>query len=205
MPNHVANKLVLTGTKEQLDAFEREFITPKPSDTDPYAWSFEKLKPMPEILGRIVEDDKKPLKVRDPGDDSFGGGRPATPEEIAEVTATGYTGWYDWAIDNWGTKWDAYSVSWSRDSDTEATLKFDTAWSCPEPVFASMAVHPTIAPLHISIAAFDEGWNFAFEGEISDGTYEGNDVEADAAMHERVYGYAPEVEEDWGEANVEQP
>ena len=41
MPNHVTNRLTITGTKEQLDAFERAFITPKPSATVPCAWSFE--------------------------------------------------------------------------------------------------------------------------------------------------------------------
>lgn len=39
--------------------------------------------------------------------------------------------WYDWACQNWGTKWNAYDSS--RD-DYGKELTFLTAWSHPEPV-----------------------------------------------------------------------
>jgi len=47
--------------------------------------------------------------------------RPADQEE----------NWYDWNISNWGTKWDASIIDWSRDSDNELTIYCDTAWSPP--------------------------------------------------------------------------
>jgi hypothetical protein len=191
MPNHVTNRLTITGTKEQVDAFEAAFITPEPSDTEPCAWTFNHFTPMPPILRRVVETSG-PVQVYEEVAGGPFGQRLATAEEIAEITATGYSGWYTWSVANWGTKWDAYSKSWERVSDTEALLIFDTAWSTPDPVFAAMAVHNIIAPLHITIDAFDEGWNFAIEGEIQDGAYEGENVEADAAMYERVYGCPPE-------------
>ncbi len=195
MPNHVTNKLTISGSKKQLDAFEAEFIALSPSspESEVVAFSFEQFIPMPPILRRVVET----TGAKQVYDDSVRGcARPATDAEIAEITATGYGGWYSWSIAHWGTKWDCYNQGWERTSDTEAVLKFVTAWSCPEPVFAAMASHDTIAPLHINISAFDEGWNFAFRGEISGGTYEGNSVEADDEIYEEVYGYAPEKEDE---------
>ena len=46
------------------------------------------------------------------------------PEGLEE---TGYIYWYDWAIANWGTKWNAYGSP--DDRDTDDTIYFETAWS----------------------------------------------------------------------------
>lgn len=40
--------------------------------------------------------------------------------------------WYKWRVLNWGTKWDAYPDSISRDEDEDRfDISFDTAWSPP--------------------------------------------------------------------------
>lgn len=42
--------------------------------------------------------------------------------------------WYDWRIQNWGTKWDVYSCcnNWENEKpSTEITANFCTAWSPP--------------------------------------------------------------------------
>lgn len=60
--------------------------------------------------------------------------------------ATYFTGsnWYDWNVNNWGTKWDTDV----RDLDTQAesiTLSFETAWSPPSGVYEAMAQqYPTL-------------------------------------------------------------
>ena len=42
--------------------------------------------------------------------------------------------WYDWRIQNWDTKWDAYDVV-VTDEDPECTeVEFNTAWSPPEAI-----------------------------------------------------------------------
>lgn len=47
---------------------------------------------------------------------------------------TGYT--FQWEIDHWGTKWDAYEIKGPRflKKDTKRTgrIEFQTAWSCPD-------------------------------------------------------------------------
>ena len=43
--------------------------------------------------------------------------------------------WYDWRIQNWDTKWDAYDVQVDGGyDDDEITVEFNTAWSPPEAV-----------------------------------------------------------------------
>ena len=48
----------------------------------------------------------------------------------------GKNNWYDWSITNWGTKWNAYDDYFDKD---ENTITFDTAWSCPLPIFNELA------------------------------------------------------------------
>ena len=41
--------------------------------------------------------------------------------------------WYDWRVQNWGTKWDCYDLSIDED-EQELNLEFNTAWSPPEEI-----------------------------------------------------------------------
>lgn len=49
----------------------------------------------------------------------------------ANVKKHGYMNWYDWSVDNWGTKWDANDVSCKRIADDELQICFCTAWAPP--------------------------------------------------------------------------
>ena len=42
--------------------------------------------------------------------------------------------WYDWRVNHWGTKWDAYDVEVGYDAGDELEITFNTAWSPPEPI-----------------------------------------------------------------------
>lgn len=46
----------------------------------------------------------------------------------------GYTSWYDWSIDNWGTKWNAYDIE-----EKPYGVYFETAWSMPMPVYKRLS------------------------------------------------------------------
>ena len=52
-------------------------------------------------------------------------------DEIRErlVEVFGFDNWYDWKIENWGTKWGCYHVSYSDDGGN-LVYNFKTAW-CP--------------------------------------------------------------------------
>ena len=42
--------------------------------------------------------------------------------------------WYDWRVQNWDTKWDAYDVSVDDDDPDQLEVSFNTAWSPPEAI-----------------------------------------------------------------------
>ena len=42
--------------------------------------------------------------------------------------------WYDWRLQNWDTKWDAYDVVVTDDDPDCTEIEFNTAWSPPEAI-----------------------------------------------------------------------
>ena len=40
-------------------------------------------------------------------------------------------GWYEWRLENWGTKWDIYDHHVSRVSPKELYISFNSAWAPP--------------------------------------------------------------------------
>jgi hypothetical protein len=96
---------------------------------------FNRIKPMPELLYR----------------GNLGG---------AERAKYGNANWYDWSIENWGTKWDIDGCSGLTiyEDDGELILYVDmmTAWSPPTGVF------DTLVSLGFDVKAqfLDEGWMY---------------------------------------------
>lgn len=69
----------------------------------------------------------------------------------------GYKDWYDWSVVNWGTKWNATTISVNDDIEE---IEFDTAWSMPEPVFRAIA---KFTPIRVLYADEDLGHNCGME------------------------------------------
>ena len=42
--------------------------------------------------------------------------------------------WYDWRVQNWDTKWDAYDVVVTDDDPESVEIEFNTAWAPPEAI-----------------------------------------------------------------------
>ncbi|MEC0233568.1 hypothetical protein P4H71_04260 [Paenibacillus kribbensis] len=75
--------------------------------------------------------------------------------------------WYQWSLDNWGTKWNAYDIY-----ITENVIRFDTAWSAPGPIFQALYNRFPDYTFDIKYADEDLGYNFGHliispEGEMS--------------------------------------
>lgn len=68
--------------------------------------------------------------------------------------------WYNWRIDNWGTKWNALGTGKWIDDDT---ITFKTAWSAPLPVMEKLSKMYPDRNVVIKWADEDEGSN---TGEI---------------------------------------
>lgn len=56
---------------------------------------------------------------------------------LKNYRTTGYISWYEWSIDNWGTKWNAYDQNDAR--NTEDTIYFQTAWSSPKKLILELS------------------------------------------------------------------
>ncbi|MBU2753080.1 hypothetical protein HER14_19645 [Acidithiobacillus thiooxidans] len=75
----------------------------------------------------------------------------------------GARSWYDWSIDNWGTKWGAYYGEYETTHSEAGTSKLDihfcTAWSPASPVISALSeMYPDVEIEHHFL---DEGGDFA--------------------------------------------
>jgi len=69
----------------------------------------------------------------------------------------GATDWYEWSIENWGTKWNAYDHELSEE---DTVVRFDTAWAHPYPVIDAFSKqHPEVL-MQVIYADEDLGSNF---------------------------------------------
>tara|TARA_Y100000593_G_scaffold48521_1_gene91624 strand:- start:939 stop:1442 length:504 start_codon:yes stop_codon:yes gene_type:complete len=120
MPNWVDNTTkILGGRKAVKDCLARisgveEYVGGKTGEN---LFDFDKIKPMPE-------------KVRD-----------TNPSEALEKGNR--DNWYDWSVDNWGTKWNSSNsdiVNRFDDGDIYVVeINYQTAWSMPLPIWDELA------------------------------------------------------------------
>jgi len=76
------------------------------------------------------------------------------PEHDAVCVMESPLNWYNWNIENWGTKWSASDVY-----ITDGVVEFETAWSPPEPVIRALGERfPDITFIHDYI---EQGIGFA--------------------------------------------
>ena len=115
MPNYCNNNIVITGPNSVIDKIEKIANGDK-GDLLQYFY------PMPKAL----QDTTAPLQ------------KDATKEEKAKAKENlkkyGYDNWYDWRVENWGTKWDImefYNINRKKigEDESEISLGFDTAWA----------------------------------------------------------------------------
>lgn len=68
-------------------------------------------------------------------------------------------GWYDWRIENWGTKWEIYDARCDRMDANTLVLYFYTAWSPPIPIFDKLVG----MGFEVNARFLDEGWMYIGE------------------------------------------
>lgn len=182
MPNWCSNTIVLTGRAEVLKKFDDQFKAPaerfsggtlytaKDSFEPEEGWVTYKAEPNGEdrlkvhYINEVVKEEGY----------TFSNFIPLTRDVFLN-------GWYDWSVDNWGTKWDCgkyVSVTGLEDvdkaieenkPDKELTLcySFQTAWSPCTPVVAEMARQfPNLLVKHDFV---EEGCQIAGIDEYEDG------------------------------------
>ena len=110
---------------------------------------------------------------------------------ISNVDNHGAKTWYQWAIPNWGTKWNAYDVNVA-----DAQVTFDTAWNSPIVVLDAWIAQ---FKLSCTVKAFDEGHNFWFIRNYKDGVLESerDTLKEDCdSLCKELKGYDPSEEDE---------
>jgi len=110
MPNWCNNTLKVRGKGEFLKEFATKAEKKEENKLDNNPLSFKKLLPMPKEL------------------EGTEGLSTSLNKELKEKY--GADNWYDWAIKNWGVKWDTCYTHLSR-RKKKYIFTFDTAWSPP--------------------------------------------------------------------------
>ena len=103
--------------------------------------------------------------------------------------------WYQWRIENWGTKWNAYNSAYQL-YEGRLIILFDTAWSVPYPFITAFANAFKVPFEH---AYFDEGSNFwgvehwIFEDGTAHRSEARKSLDADYdRLRAELTGYVPE-------------
>jgi hypothetical protein len=157
MPNHITNRLTITGDASRVLEV-KEFVKVEKDEENQEAYGtgtidFNKIVRMPKDLSIQIHsgiemaaknalkegfDDnpllaslerhnrnncKSPLTFNDEEWELF-------IKTLNNKRKYGSYYWYDWCIENWRTKWNAYSQPDSRNTDN--VIFFQTAWSCPK-------------------------------------------------------------------------
>lgn len=104
------------------------------------------------------------------------------PDDLSKwEKGMGMPGWYNWRVENWGTKWNAYEIEVEGDNGWgEAVYHFDTAWAPPLPVVLAMS--EKFPDIEFQLTYFESGMEFngilrCKAGEIlrqDEGKYFGN-------------------------------
>ena len=154
MPNWCSNTLEIKGPTKKLEEFSKTI-----KDGEGF---FNTILPLPKQL----EETTSP-----------------TPKDSNQPLIDGASNWYDWRVNNWGTKWDvdgedSFYTNELKDFDTledgtersVLTLAFDTAWSPPEGIFEELSRQG----FGIKAYYYEPGMDFA--GRWEDGDDEGIQV-----------------------------
>jgi len=160
MPNHCTNLLSCTSGKT-IGSIIAPYLTEDKKSID-----FNKILPMPEgILKTCGSSSVEEItKKRTPEEEEA---RQKEHDLLCEQNKKdyGHSGWYDWSVANWDTKWNAYSCYTLEENDFNDiedldSIGFQTAWSHPINVIRELA---KLTGESLRMSYYDEGWMFGGE------------------------------------------
>ena len=171
MPNWCSNRVTISGSEEDVQAFKKAVQGHREVDdaSDKFfkPFSFDAIIPMPDELHgigspvKIMTEDEiaEYLKIHSDSEWVIGN-LPITQERSQELyDKYGADNWYDWCNDNWTSKWDACDVYLDDDESDYLTYRFDTPWGPPENIYITLKLqHPNV---HISWFYDEPGMEFA--------------------------------------------
>ena len=154
MPNWCENKVTIYSDSIKLMKQIRDEVSEDYSEevkgetiTGTLAFSFHSIIPMPKEIrntnspNNIVatQEEADAYNEEHKNDDFFR--QAQTQEEVDALQEKyGVTNGYDWANENWGTKWNVSEPEIEDDSEDGLgiTYYFNTAWSPPVPIYKAL-------------------------------------------------------------------
>jgi hypothetical protein len=113
--------------------------------------------------------------------------------------------WYNWNVEHWGTKWNAYDTEVSGTEGDRAVVQFDTAWAHPVPVIVALSQRFPDETLEVMYADEDLGYNLGAytmrNGEIlsEDDVEPGSEKALELAAQIKYGKSYAEMKAEWGD------
>ena len=130
MPNHCYNRVTIYNAQD-TDESREQIAKPKAIFEDEKV--FGQIIPEPDWSNTplLTSDNRFGTKYGNDGElpilqtDSYG--------DCLRFQSTGIADqrWYDWRVQNWDTKWDAYDLTVEDEDPDQLEITFNTAWSPP--------------------------------------------------------------------------
>jgi len=152
MPNWFYFEMQVSGTKKDVLEFVENVKGSKEFETEGREFDFNHFIPQPENIFRAnLSTDKQ-----------------------QELKESGIPDWYNWNIDNWGTKWnvavDDVNVCVYNDGSADVFYTMRTAWAFPAPVIEQMI--RDYHHLNFSIQGEEESVAYGVNIDSSEGVWD---------------------------------
>lgn len=136
MPNHVRNVIEFSGDHDRIEEL-LEFVSSVGDE------SLEEIDQQEFDFNEIVPQHENVWK-----------GSYYVGDQEREIREAGMITWYEFNVNNWGTKWNCYEISVDGHR-----VEFDTAWSMPEPIYLALSEKFPDVDIMVSYADEDIGSN----------------------------------------------
>ena len=139
MPNHCHNRVTIYGSGNDTDETRAQIAKLKQIFEDES--TFGQIIPEPDWPNTPISEKETQGMFNKRGE---GGELPVADEQNFGRTytfkSTNRTDdrWYDWRLQHWDTKWDAYDVHIVDDDPDCTEIEVNTAWSPPEAICYAM-------------------------------------------------------------------
>ena len=130
MPNHCHNRVTFYASPEhndQITKIKQIFLDEN---------VFGQIIPEPDWVNTplLTSDNRFGTKYGNDGELPQYEGEGAIKRLVFKSTDITDQRWYDWRVQNWDTKWDAYDIVVTDDDPDCTEIEFNTAWSPPEAI-----------------------------------------------------------------------
>ena len=130
MPNHCHNRVTFYASPEhndQITKIKQIFLDEN---------VFGQIIPEPDWVNTplLTSDNRFGTKYGNDGELPQYEGEGAIKRLVFKSTDITDQRWYDWRVQNWDTKWDAYDVEVVDPDPENLEIEFNTAWAPPEAI-----------------------------------------------------------------------